>query len=472
MNTIQRITKNIGLLSGSQIIGYLLAFFYTIFLARYLGAEGYGTLSFAIAFTAILGILADLGLSTLTVRNVAKDKSLTNKYIENITLLKLILAVLTFGIIAIIINLLNYPHQTINVVYLIGISVILSSFSQMFFSVFQAHEKMEYQSIGNLLNTILIFAGIFLGISRGFDVLGFAFIYVISNAIVLAFNIATYLWKFGTPKLEFDRGFMKVVLKQALPLSFILTLSVIYFRVDTVLLSIIQGEAAVGWYNAAYRFIELLLFIPGVYSQAIFPVISNLGLSSQKNLELLYVKSFKYLILLSLPIAAITTILAEKIILLVYKSAFTESIIALQILIWAIPFLFLAYVATYFFISMNKQNLLLKMSFLGVVLNIILNLIFIPYYSYIGSSLVTVISEVFTITITFYFLSKFICKIQIHKILVKPVIATIITSILILQLNTNLFLSIIIAIISYFTLLVLLKTFSKEDIEIFRRIIS
>ena len=68
MNTIQRIAKNIGVLSSSQLIGYLFAFIYTIYMARYLGADGYGILSFAIAFTTIFGILADLGLSTLAVR--------------------------------------------------------------------------------------------------------------------------------------------------------------------------------------------------------------------------------------------------------------------------------------------------------------------------------------------------------------------------------------------------------------------
>jgi len=472
MNTIQKIAKNMGVLFASQIIGYILAFFYTIFIARYLGVDGFGILSFAIAFTAILGIFADLGLSTLATRDLAKDKSLISKYIGNITLIKLILAVFTFGMIAIIINLLNYPPQIINVVYFIGLSVILGSFSQMFYSIFQAHEKMEYQSIGNILNNTLIFAGIFFGISRGFDVVGFAFIYLITSVIVLAYSIAICAWRFAPPTIKFDHGFWKVLIKQAIPLSLVIIFSTIYMRVDTVLLSFIQGNVAVGWYNAAYRLIDLLQFIPGVYTVAIFPVISNFHSSSKKNLELMYKLSFKYLFILGLPIAAITTVLADKIILLLYHSAYTESILALQILIWSIPFMFLAYMSAWMFISINKQNLLLKLTFVGVILNIILNLILIPHFSYIGASLVTVITEIIGLALSFYFLSKFICKIQIHKIVVKPAVASIILTLLILQLNMNLFWSLIIAIISYFTLLVLLKTFSREDFEIFRSIIK
>jgi|LGVE01.1.fsa_nt_gb O-antigen/teichoic acid export membrane protein len=75
MNTIQRIAKNTGVLLVSQIVSYILGFFFVIYTARYLGAEGFGILSFALAFTGIFGIFADLGLRQLTVRAVARDKS-------------------------------------------------------------------------------------------------------------------------------------------------------------------------------------------------------------------------------------------------------------------------------------------------------------------------------------------------------------------------------------------------------------
>ena len=84
MNTVQRIAKNTGVLLISQIIGRVLSFFYIMYTARYLGAEGFGILSFALAFTGIFGVFADLGLSTLTIREVVRDKSSANKYIENV----------------------------------------------------------------------------------------------------------------------------------------------------------------------------------------------------------------------------------------------------------------------------------------------------------------------------------------------------------------------------------------------------
>ncbi|MDP2845891.1 MAG: oligosaccharide flippase family protein, partial [Candidatus Methanoperedens sp.] len=143
MNTVRRIAKNALVLLIAQIISMGLGFFYIMYTARYLGAEGFGVLSFALAFTGIFGVFSDLGLSTLTTREVARDKSLAGKYIGNIAAMKAVLVVITFGLIAVAINLLGYPEQTIKVVYLVALSIIFSAFTGMFNSVFQAFEKME-----------------------------------------------------------------------------------------------------------------------------------------------------------------------------------------------------------------------------------------------------------------------------------------------------------------------------------------
>jgi O-antigen/teichoic acid export membrane protein len=87
-----------------------------------------------------------LGLSTLTVREVARDKSLASKYLGNIAVMKIFLVITTFGLIALTINLLGYPEQAIKIVYLVALSVVFGVFSGMLNSIFQAYEEMEYQS--------------------------------------------------------------------------------------------------------------------------------------------------------------------------------------------------------------------------------------------------------------------------------------------------------------------------------------
>ena len=183
LNTIQRIVKNVGVSIFSQIIGYILSLFFNMYAARYLGVEGFGILAFALAFTGIFAVFCDLGTSTLTVREVSKNKSLSNKYLGNISVMKIIFVIITFGMIALVINLLGYPEQTINVVLLIAFSVILNSFSGMFNSIFQAHEKMEYVSVGRILSSVLMLIGAIFAISHNFSVVGFSSIYLIVNVI-------------------------------------------------------------------------------------------------------------------------------------------------------------------------------------------------------------------------------------------------------------------------------------------------
>ena len=393
MNSVKKIAKNTTVLLASQIISYILAFFYMIYIARYLGADGFGILSFAIAFTGIFSIFADFGLNILTVREVARNKLLTDKYFSNVLIIKIILSILTFGMIAVVINLIGYSQETINVVYLVALSVILTAVSGLFYSIFQAHEKMEYQSIGQIINSILIFAGVFIGRYYGFNVSGFAFIFFISSAISLIY-IFIVIMKFLPFKLEIDWNFWKSAIKEALPFGLTGISGMIYTYIDSVMLSLMQGNEVVGWYNAAYRLTLVLLFIPNVINLAVFPKMSQYYGSSKSSLNLIYEKYFKYMLILGIPIGAEITILADRIISVIFGTGYSQSIIALQIIIWTIVFTFAGAAFVQLLQSINKQLIITKISGICVVINIMLNLVLIPKFSYIGASYATLITEV------------------------------------------------------------------------------
>ena len=156
MNAIQRFVKNIGSLFMSQILSYLISLVYTIYLVRYLGVENYGILSFALALISILGIFADFGLNILTTREISKEKSLTNKYLNNIFSLKILQVSILIVLLVLIVKILGYPSKIVYVIYFMLIFLIFSTFSSFFASIFQAYEKLEYQSIANVLNNVLM----------------------------------------------------------------------------------------------------------------------------------------------------------------------------------------------------------------------------------------------------------------------------------------------------------------------------
>lgn len=471
MNTVQRIAKNTGLLFSAQIVSYLLAFLYMIEIARYLGPDGFGIFSYATSLVLIFGIFADLGLSTLVTREVTRDKSLENLYIGNFIPIKTILSILTYSILVLFVYVMGYSQPTVNVIYIFGLFMVVNGFSQLFFGLFQASEKMEYQSIALLLNNSLIFVGVIYGVSHGFGVAGFALIYFAAAAIVLIFSIMVMVWRYETPKIGKNFKFWKKSLKMAIPLSFAIVFSTIAFRVDTILLGLLQGDLAIGWYSAGFKLIEFLLFIPIVYTGAIFPLLSNYHVSSKDLLKLLYEKSFKYLFIISLPIAAAVTIFAKDIILILFQNSYYQSIIALQILIWSIPFLFLVNILGIMFVSINKQNLMLKITFLIMVLNIGLNIIFIPIYSYIGASVISVLTGIVEFGICFYFLSKYI-EIDIKGVFSRVVVATSVMCVFLMVVDLNIYISIIFAALLYMGMLLALKTFTKDDYDIIRKLVD
>ena len=469
MNTLQRIIKNTGVFFAAQVVTYLIAFLYTIYTAQYLGAEGFGILTSGLAFTLIFGTFADLGLSPLTVREVSRDKSLHSRYTGNIILIKLLLSIVTFVFMVAIINIQTNAPLMIGVVYILALWVVVNSFSQLFYSVFQAYEKMEYQSISSIINSVILLLGVIYGVHLGLGVLWFAFIYLLASTVVLVYCSYIYLTKFKKPIFEADWQFWKLTIVAALPLSIASIFSIIAFRVDTVLLSIIQGPTAVGWYGAAYKLIESLMFVPMVYTSAIFPVLSNFHISSQESLKLLYKKSVKYLTMLGLPIAAGTTIFAQNIIIFLYGSSYYPAVIALQILIWTIPFLFLTYIFSTLFISINKQNVILKITFIAMIFNVIANLLLIPKYSYIAAASLTVLTELLGAVLCLRYLSKYVCPIQFRTIF-KPVLATSIMSLFLIMVPLNIYISIVLAAFIYLGLLISLKAFSPDDYEFIKKL--
>ncbi len=476
MSTVQRIAKNATILLIAQASSYVLAFFYMMYVARYLGAAGFGILSFALAFAGIFGVFGDLGLQPLTTREVARDKSLAPKYLANISVMKIILVAITFGLIALTINLMGYPQQTIMVVYFIGLSVIFMAFTQMFYSFFQAFEKMEYRAIGQILNAALLLTGVIFAIKYDFSIIGFASLYAIASIVTLVYSFIVMRLKFSNPApasatrvMEMDWSFWKPTIREALPFGLTMIFISIFYWIDTVMLSYMKGDAVVGWYNASYRLIVAFLFIPAALNFAIFPVMSRFYVTSQNSLRLSAEKYFKYMTIVGIPLGVGTTLLAHRIIPLIFGAEYTPSIIALQILVWSSVFIFMGGAFGRLFESSNKQIIVTKIVGICAVLNVILNLIFIPKYSYIAASATTVATEFIALALCFIWSRKIGYNITGRKLSLfsKVLGASAVMGVFITYFHNLTLLALIpLAALLYFVILYIIRGIDKEDITL------
>lgn len=467
MNTIQRIAKNTLVLLVSQATVIFFGFFYYIYTARYLGAEGFGILSFAIALIGIFNLLSDIGLKTLTTREVARDESLAGKYIGNISVIKVILVAITFALVVITVKFLGYPEQTINVVYIITASFLLKSFTDMFYSIFQAFEKMEYISIGRLIDSVLMLAGALVAIELNFEIIPFVTIYFFTSTIVLIYSSLTCLRKFVVPQLEIDLSFWKQMIGESLPFWLTSVFVIIYFRIDMVMLSVMKGDIVVGWYAAPYRLIDALGMLPGLLMTVMYPVFSKFNVNSKESLNTVFNKSFKFLIILAIPIGIGTMLLAEEIIVLMYGNEYIPSVIALKILVWASVLSFINFTPATLLNSTNRQRNLMAFTCIGAVVNIIFNFILIPTMSYVGAGIATVIAELVVGLLMIYEINKFQKRSlsSLHITIAKSLLSALVMGVFVLTFKSyTLLLLIPLASIVYLIMLLATKTFEKEEL--------
>ena len=335
---------------------------------------------------------------------------------------------------------------------------------------------MEYQSIGKILSGILLLIGILLAIYYKLDVIGLAYVYLIVSIIILGYSFIIFIKKFSMPNIRIDWNFWKPTIKDAWPFALISLSGMLYTYFDSIILSILKGSEVVGWYSAAYGIMMLLLFIPNAVNMAIFPIMSRYYTSSKDSIKMMHEKYFKYMIMIGIPIGAGTTILADKIIPLIFGQGYSQSIIILQILIWTIVITFAGASFVQILQSTNKQLIITKISGICLIINIILNLILIPKYSYIGASFATFITEIILvgyIIFASYKLGYGLNNKIVINYLTRISVATLIMSTIIWYLHDlNLFILVIMGTLVYFSILYFIKGINEEDLYLLNEILS
>ena len=273
--------------------------------------------------------------------------------------------------------------------------------------------------------------------------------------------------KISEVSLAIDVESWKQNLKESMPFWITTVFISIYFRIDTIMLGFMKGFAVTGWYNAALKIIEVITRIPFLLIVAVFPALAKFHRLSYDKTKLLYEKSFYYMILLALPIATGLILLADRVILHIYSSEFTNSVIALQILAASLIFIFVNYLMGYLLNAIDRQKLFTLTSGITTIFNILLNVILIPKYSYIGAAVATLISEILSFSMLYYLTSKNKFSINLAKIVAKPIIANIAMIGFVIYLkNLHLILIISISAIIYFLVILAIKGIGKEEINL------
>ena len=405
--TVKRVAKNSLVPMGLQLLNKVLDFAFAMLMLRILAPELAGRYYFAVAFIGYFDILVRFGLGTLLTREVAKDRSQGNKYLSTVTILRGLLWLLSLPLmtVAVLVYAL-FGQMTPDIVAAIAFfafGLIFSNLADGFSAVFYAYEKMEYPAaIATVTALTRVSLGVFVLII-GWGFVGLAAVSVVSNVIsatILGILMVRHCFR---PHAEWSPESGKWMMSTSFPLMINLLLATIFFRIDVLLLKPLKGDSVVGYYSAALKYVDGLLIIPQYFTQAIFPMMSRYAATSRDSLLRAYILSLRLLLIIALPIAAAMPFISEGLILMLGGGKYLpHSQIALQLIIWFLPFSFVNSVTQYVLIAIDQQRFLTKAFLIGVSFNIVANLLVIPRFSYQGVAVVTILSE-WALLIPFYY---------------------------------------------------------------------
>ena len=467
------IVKNVGVLLASEVLTNILSFVLVFAIARQLGDIGFGKYSFALSYATIFIVFSELGTLTFLIKEVSAGSPKAQKYINNIASIKLILGILTFVLSIITVRMIGGDAESIYLVALASAAMFFNYYGYLFRAIFQAHQVMEYDALTKLLEKIV---SVTLGITV--VMLGYGVEVLLASQIIsfIIFFIASWIIvsrKIMVINLRFDFKIWKEILATSFPFWITTACIYIYYKADTVMLGLFRSYAEVGWYNAGYRIIESATFIQTVVITAVFPALSKFHfVGEKKHLDLLFEKSFYYLFCLGLAMAVGGMMLAERIILFIYGPEFIFAVPAFKIMLVTLLIMLITYLMGYLFNAIDKSHVFAIVVFIAMLFNIVFNFVFIKEFGYIGASYVRLFTELLAFLLFAYFMWK-IGKFLPLKLLLKPILATIVMGIVIYFFYfLNLLILIPLAVSTFGISLILMKGIGKEELEIIKILFS
>ncbi len=414
--------KKIYTNAGAQIAGKILTAIIAIFLIRiltqYLSVEWYGLYSKIYNYLSIFATIADMGLYTIAVREIARaaskwDEEEVRKISGNILTIRSLGGVAIIGI-ALIIALFLPGYNSHIALICIGITGIFTLFgliNSSILALLQARLKSEFSLISSVTGKIITLLGLILITyilpreSTHFAewwLIAVITVGLIGN-IVMTMMLAIYARKSDWVGFQYDPVYIKHIFKETLPFWIALFLGVVYFKVDVILLSILEPEnihnVSIALYSLPMKIIEVGMVFGTVYLNSLLPVLSSHHLSQEKKHRVTHT-AWLLLSILGSIISIGFAFGAYQVIGLIASSeyikigSFYDSPHTLMITAWIFAVYFIASLSNYLLINANRQKELLKINIAITLLNIGLNLILIPHYSFIGAAVATLISQI------------------------------------------------------------------------------
>lgn len=458
-------TTNLVWITVGQIITRGLGAIFFFYLAFKLGDASVGVFSFIFSFLGLWFIFGELGLFQYLTRKWSRDESNWQNDFSLAFYLKIFTS--TLILIFLIIYLIFFDRQIWLELILVFVALFLDQIRALQETYFNSQNRFKVSSSAILIERIIeVTFGILL-LYLGLGLKPILIVYIIGRIIAIIYQRTKEKFiYFSGIKLKNAMS----LIKGSLPFLFIGIFTTIYFRIDTIMLKFLQGFEVVGWYSAAYRFIDLLAVLPGIFIIATFPIFTKIFKEGKKEEYLnLFKKTFKYLFIIAVPVLVIGIFLAGDIINLFYTQSFEPATLALQILLIATFLIFINYLFLSLLSAQNQEKIVMKITGIAAIINIILNFILIPKFSLYGAAAATVITE----AINLFAATRFLKLKPAYDELLK-IIAAVIPVVLFLLLfkELNFIILGLISLIIYTAFILFFRVINKNEINFYFNLVK
>ncbi len=385
--------KNTSWLFAEKVVRMMVGLFVGIWVARYLGPERFGLLSYAQSFVGLFTAFATLGLNGIVVRELVKDQSKRDILLGTTFRLKIIGAITVLLFLAIAINFTDNDRFANLLVFIIASATIFQTFNvvDLFLQSKVISKYAVYSNVISLLITSIIKVVLILYEA---PLIYFAFVILI-DSIILAIG---YLYFYRILKLsirdwKYQNSLAKLLLRDSWPLMISAFMISIYQQLDQIMLKNMINAKEVGLYAAATKINALFYFIPTAILSSISPAIVSAKLKSEKlyleRLQSVYdfFSLYSYLVIIGV------LFFTDFVINIMYGADYQRSSILLKIIVFSNIFSLLGATSSMWFINSGFEYKIMHRNLFGVFFNIVGNILLIPHYGAVGAALTTILAQ-------------------------------------------------------------------------------
>ena len=368
------------------------AIFITIYVARYLGPERFGILSYALALNAVFSAVSRLGMESILVRDLVGNHSKAGEYMGTAFWLMLISSLINFSILSIGIYGFEKEGLTRFYVWIIALSIIVQPLLVADYN-FQAQVRAKLSAISKssalIITSILKLLLVWYEANLVFIVVAFLLDFVMTGAMLIFMHIYTKQPAFI---FKFNREYVRPLLSSAWPMVLSSVSIILYMRVDQIMIKNMIGSYQLGLYAAATRVYEGWLMMSVVIAISLLPAIVKLKTNHPKRYEEGLSKVFALLFWAGVAAAILSTILGSRLIVLVFGEKFSDVSSVFTVIMWSAGFAAFGSLSSRYLTVEGLERKIASRSFVALAVNIALNFALIPHFGIEGAAIATLIA--------------------------------------------------------------------------------